>query len=396
MSRVRAALVLAGCLAGGPWGFAAEGPLSLEVQELRGRVADLEQRIAFEVGERDALTARLGTAEAALAACRSEAEASGRRTADLDRRLRQCEEAEGGGRADLDLCRRGRAAAEEQRDALRLGAEAAAAERAGEAQSFRRELEDCRGRLAGAEAQVALSAAEARKRDLEAREKVEEVTCNYDRLLADVKAGTDALRKRVSELEAEASSSEEARAAAQAEGRQARERLAALEAEAAALREEEARRRATADRLREALREALGPRTTFALLDDEDRAAAQAPAEALFAPRSTDLRPAGQELLRRVAALVRSADLSGSVAVSAPSRVPEALLKRYPTPWELAAAYAAKVARFLEREGGVPPERLSAGVLPPASPGPAALVLEVAAPAAVAAPSPDAPSEAPR
>jgi flagellar motor protein MotB len=336
----------------------------LRLQELQGKVEDLEQRVAFEVGEKETLAARLQKAQEESATCRPEAEAERRRAAGLEERLRRCEEAEGGLRADQDLGRRARAAVEQERDEQRRQAQAASGEHATQVAALRREIEDCRGRLADAEAQASLLLAEKRKGELVARETVEEVTGNYDRLLQESRASADSLRQKVAELEA-ALEAEKARI--EGGDQEARARLETLEAAARSAEADRARSQEERARLREALAVALGEGKGggFALVLEEGRAAVTAPIADLFVPRGLELRPGAREVLKRVSQVARQAELAAAVEARA-GAVPGDLAKKFSTPWALAAAYAAKVAETLEREGGLAPGRLSVSGLRPA------------------------------
>ena len=82
----------------------------------------------------------------------------------------------------------------------------------------------------------------------------------------------------------------------------------------------------------------------------------------LFDSGSVEINPGGKELLRIMAGSLKEANDHEIVVEGHTDNVPlsAALRKRFPSNWELSTARAAAVARFLQREGGIRPERLSA------------------------------------
>jgi chemotaxis protein MotB len=83
--------------------------------------------------------------------------------------------------------------------------------------------------------------------------------------------------------------------------------------------------------------------------------------ELLFDSGEAELKPAGREVLRRVGDALGKAEGRRIQVEGHTDNVPilGVLAKRYPTNWELSAARAVNVARYLQ-ETGVAPERLSA------------------------------------
>ncbi len=84
--------------------------------------------------------------------------------------------------------------------------------------------------------------------------------------------------------------------------------------------------------------------------------------EILFDSGSAEIKPEGQEVLRRVGRVLKQQKDKGIVIEGHTDNVPisGALAERFPTNWELSTARATSVVRFLEDEVGIEPERLSA------------------------------------
>ncbi len=82
----------------------------------------------------------------------------------------------------------------------------------------------------------------------------------------------------------------------------------------------------------------------------------------LFDSGSVEINPKGKELLLIVAGSLKENKDQNIVVEGHTDDVPlsAALRKRFPSNWELSTARAAAVARFLQVEGGIRPERLSA------------------------------------
>jgi len=83
--------------------------------------------------------------------------------------------------------------------------------------------------------------------------------------------------------------------------------------------------------------------------------------ELLFDSGEAELKPGGQAVLKKVGDILHKAEGRGIEVQGHTDNVPivGALAKRYPTNWELSAARAVNVARFLQ-QSGVDPKRLSA------------------------------------
>lgn len=82
----------------------------------------------------------------------------------------------------------------------------------------------------------------------------------------------------------------------------------------------------------------------------------------LFDSGSVEINPRGKELLRIMVGSLKEAKDHDIVVEGHTDNVPlsAALRKRFPSNWELSTARAAAVAHFLQQEGGIRPERLSA------------------------------------
>ena len=82
----------------------------------------------------------------------------------------------------------------------------------------------------------------------------------------------------------------------------------------------------------------------------------------LFDSGSVKIKPEGQEVILRLAESFR--DRSDQMIVvqghTDDVKIGGALLTKFPTNWELSAARATAVVRFLQEQGGVEPERLTA------------------------------------
>jgi len=84
--------------------------------------------------------------------------------------------------------------------------------------------------------------------------------------------------------------------------------------------------------------------------------------EILFDSGEASIKPAGLEVLRRLAAILAKAEDRLLIVQGHTDNVPirGRLSERYPTNWELSAARAVNVARFFQEEAGLDPTRLSA------------------------------------
>jgi chemotaxis protein MotB len=82
----------------------------------------------------------------------------------------------------------------------------------------------------------------------------------------------------------------------------------------------------------------------------------------LFESGSVKVKPKGQEVLLKLADSFRDRE-DQKIAVEGHTdnvQIGSALLDRFPTNWELSAARATAVVRFLQEKGNIAPERLTA------------------------------------
>jgi chemotaxis protein MotB len=84
--------------------------------------------------------------------------------------------------------------------------------------------------------------------------------------------------------------------------------------------------------------------------------------EILFDSGEATIKPAGLEVLKRVGAVLKKTEDRNIEVQGHTDNVPivGALAKRFATNWELSAARATNVARFLTEQAGVDPRRISA------------------------------------
>lgn len=97
------------------------------------------------------------------------------------------------------------------------------------------------------------------------------------------------------------------------------------------------------------------------IVDTTDRLKVVLTDKILFDPGSQEISAEGKKLLLALADSFKMDDTYHIVVEGHTDNVPlgKRLKKRYPTNWELAAARAASVVRFLQWQGGVDPKRLS-------------------------------------
>jgi len=97
------------------------------------------------------------------------------------------------------------------------------------------------------------------------------------------------------------------------------------------------------------------------IVDTTDRLKVVLTDKILFDPGSQEISAEGKKLLLALAESFKGDDTYHIVVEGYTDNVPlgKRLKKRYPTNWELAAARAASVVRFLQWQGGVDPKRLS-------------------------------------
>ena len=94
----------------------------------------------------------------------------------------------------------------------------------------------------------------------------------------------------------------------------------------------------------------------------QDRLRVEMVDEILFASGESVIKPAGLEVLRRVGAILKKVDNRRIEVQGHTDNVPikSALSKRFATNWELSAARATNVARFLQDDATIDPKLLSA------------------------------------
>jgi chemotaxis protein MotB len=94
----------------------------------------------------------------------------------------------------------------------------------------------------------------------------------------------------------------------------------------------------------------------------QDRLRVEMVDEILFDSGEAVIKPAGLEVLRRVGAILGKVENRRIEVQGHTDNVPitPALAKRFPTNWELSAARATNVARFLQDEAKIDPKLLSA------------------------------------
>jgi chemotaxis protein MotB len=94
----------------------------------------------------------------------------------------------------------------------------------------------------------------------------------------------------------------------------------------------------------------------------QDRLRVEMVDEILFASGESVIKPAGLEVLRRVGAILKKVDNRRIEVQGHTDNVPikSALSKRFATNWELSAARATNVARFLQDDAKIDPKLLSA------------------------------------
>lgn len=156
-----------------------------------------------------------------------------------------------------------------------------------------------------------------------------------------------ALRSRVTDLES-------IRDELQKTSTELQQQVAAKEKELAAL-------RATQDELLEGLKKEIADKQVQ-VERIRDQLRVEMVDEILFDSGEATIKPAGLEILRRVGAVLKKAENRRIEVQGHTDKVPisGALAKRFPTNWELSAARAIHVARFLQDEATIDPRLLSA------------------------------------
>ena len=168
--------------------------------------------------------------------------------------------------------------------------------------------------------------------------------------LADQARESAALRARVADLEA-------VRGELQKTGAELKEQVDAKEKELAAM-------RATQDELVEGLKKEIADEKVK-VERVRDQLRVEMVDEILFDSGEATIKPAGLEVLRRVGAILKKAPDRRIEVQGHTDNVPIAgqLAKRFPTNWELSAARATNVARFLQDDAKIEPALLSASAL---------------------------------
>jgi chemotaxis protein MotB len=158
---------------------------------------------------------------------------------------------------------------------------------------------------------------------------------------------------RLRALEAQVADLEALRDTLQRSGTDLQQQVQAREAELAAM-------RTTQDDLVSGLREEIAAKQ-IQVESFRDQLRVDVVDELLFASGEAELKQGGKEVLRRVGGALEKAGGRSIQVQGHTDDIPiqGALARRYPTNWELSAARAVNVARFLQ-EVGVAPERLSA------------------------------------
>lgn len=134
-----------------------------------------------------------------------------------------------------------------------------------------------------------------------------------------------------------------------------------LKAQVAAREKELAALRATQDELVAGLKQEIADRQVQ-VQRIRDQLRVEMVDEILFDSGEATIKPAGLEVLRRVGAVLKKVENRRIDVQGHTDNVPikGALASRFPTNWELSAARATNVARFLQDDAGVAPARLSA------------------------------------
>ncbi|HLB16587.1 MAG TPA: OmpA family protein [Burkholderiales bacterium] len=167
------------------------------------------------------------------------------------------------------------------------------------------------------------------------------------RQAADQSRGIAALKGRVSDLEA-------IRDQLQRASSELKEQVEAKEKELAAL-------RSTQDELVDGLKKEIADKQVQ-VERVRDQLRVEMVDEILFDSGESVIKPAGLEVLRRVGAILKKVEGREIEVQGHTDNVPIAgqLAKRYPTNWELSAARATNVARFLQDEAKLEPTLLFA------------------------------------
>jgi chemotaxis protein MotB len=140
-----------------------------------------------------------------------------------------------------------------------------------------------------------------------------------------------------------------------------RKASAGLQQQVAAKEQEMAALRSTHDELIGALKQEIADKQVE-VERVRDRLRVDMVDEVLFDSGVADLKPEGKQVLKKIGAVLARATDRGIEIQGHTDNVPirGALTRRYATNWELSAARATNVARFLQDEAGVDPKRIFA------------------------------------
>jgi len=172
--------------------------------------------------------------------------------------------------------------------------------------------------------------------------------------LTALKADAEACEARATGLEGRVEVLEEMRSELQRSSVELQEAIAAKEKELAEI-------RSTQDELVDELRQEIAD-NQVSVNRIHDQLRVDMVDEILFDSGETTIKAAGLEVLRKVGAVLKKAENRRIEIQGHTDNVPirGSLAKRFPTNWELSAARAVNVARFLQDEAGVDPAHLSA------------------------------------
>ena len=141
-----------------------------------------------------------------------------------------------------------------------------------------------------------------------------------------------------------------------------REQAAQAEKEKADLLAREQQNKATYDQLMSQLQKEVGE-GQVAIQQYEDKLTVNVAEKIFFDSGSAELKSGGKEMLGKVGHIVKGLNDKVIRVEGHTDNVPisKSLRATYPTNWELSAARATTVVRFLQEFTGVPPEMLMAG-----------------------------------
>ena len=254
------------------------------------------------------------------------------------------------------------ALAKERERAADLDAQLAAAR--GEVARLTSQLAEVSSQRETLARQLALVQESASQKDVSIRQ----LTTRYDALIKDLERQKSELAARTSDLSGRLAEAESQLASLTAERQRLQVDLDALratlgETQAQLAERERALRETTAtyDKLVADLKGEIAE-GQVQITQLRDRLTVNLVDKILFDSGSIVIKPRGREVLQKVAEVLRTVSDKRIQIEGHTDNVPIApsLQSRFPTNWELAAARATAVARFLQDEGGVDPTRLVA------------------------------------